>query len=267
MTQAEYKRVPRTSGRRKLMVLASMVLLLCLACFGLGLMVGGSSLKTSDSKSKPVSATVRVGTVAQPGERHALKAEAQRGNSARSGAGDTTDSKAATQADGVSAAEREAAAERVAAAVEDALIEKPVVRETPLGSGINLRKKSGTSADPAAEGALPSASASAVQNVSGKGTVAVSASSPPKATLKGTKGGSYVVQIAAFRRDADAQRLAQKLKTDFPVYVHQVDLADKGQWFRVLAGPVTERAEADLLKQKVKEKAGIEGFVKKHSEN
>ncbi|MDD2558650.1 MAG: SPOR domain-containing protein [Desulfuromonadaceae bacterium] len=285
MAQAEYKRAPRTSGRRKSMVLTFMVLLLCLACFALGVLVGGSGSKPLDAKDKLVNATsadapaavpatVRVSPAAQPEENQVLKATAQRAPT-KLGLGGTVEREAAVQAESMEAAAREVVAERVAAAVEDALIEKPVTRETPLGSGINLRKKSEVSADFAADvvgskASIPAANAvsasAALQDRSGKSAVGGATPPPLEATPKGGKGGAYVVQLASFRRDVDAQHLAQKLKADFPVYVRQVDLADKGQWFRVLAGPVTERAEADMLKQKMKERAGIEGFVKKHSE-
>lgn len=265
MTQAEYKHAPRNSGRRKLMVLTSMVLLLCLACFALGVMVGSSGLKAQNEKGQPASAAsadmstptpapVRISPAGQAADVQALKPEVQ--EAAAGG-------KAAAQTEEVDGVNREAAAARVAAAVEAALIEKPVVRETPLGSGINLRQKSGAGAASAADALGSDASPSAAK--AEEKAVVATASSASKVAAKGDNGEGYVVQIAAFRRDADAQRLAQKLKADFPVYVHQVNLADKGQWFRVLVGPVAKRTEADTLRQKVKEKAGIEGFVKKHS--
>lgn len=288
MTQAEYKREPRTSGRQKSMALTAMVLFLCLASFALGVMVGGSGSETSDVKNKSASATsadvpttvpaiapatVRVSPVVQPGEMAVPETETQE-DGTPSETDSVTEAKAVMPAEDVDALKKEATATRVAAAVEAPLLEKSVTRETPLGSGINLRKKTDTSITFAEKENLDTSTsdikevtAPAVQDSPTKATVAKRASTSSKTAATAAKRGGYVVQVAAFRRDTDAQHLAQKLKADFPVYVRQVDLADKGQWFRVLVGPASERSEADMLKQKVKNKAGVEGFVKKYTAN
>ncbi len=283
MTQAEYKRAPRTAGRRKLMILTSMVLLLCLACFGIGVMVGGSGSKQLDSNLERVSTTLPVaapvtvtGRISSAGQFEVTQAHRTEKTLVEDqGAKITAESISEAQDKAAYAAERESRAERVAAAVEAVLVEKPVVRDIPLGSGINQRKTSDVNAGSKAEGEEPVVANSVAQGKAGErgtaGTVEVKpvkvAASAPAVVAQRTSGESYVVQVAAFRRDADAQSLAQKLKANFPVYVRQINLADKGQWFRVLVGPVPERTEADILKQKVKEKSGVEGFVKKYSDN
>ncbi|ATX80532.1 Sporulation related domain-containing protein [Mariprofundus aestuarium] len=56
---------------------------------------------------------------------------------------------------------------------------------------------------------------------------------------------SYRIQVGSFKARADAVGLQSKLmKSGFSGFVHTVDLPDRGQWFRVYAGPYPDKEQA-----------------------
>ena len=65
----------------------------------------------------------------------------------------------------------------------------------------------------------------------------------------------YQIQIASFRLKAEASRFQTKLfNAGFSAFIRSVDLAEKGNWFRVYAGPystkdIAEKAQVDIQKQ------------------
>lgn len=260
MTQAEYKR-PRNTGRRKMAVVTLLVLVLCLACFALGIMVGGSGSEevaeqVTDQTSS--SAAVREAPGSAPalsGAEHGEADQVGRQQKSASLQEQTADIPKVQDANGESG---------TSAQKEEVLVQK-----APLGSGINPRKKADAEVvdpqetEPEAESA-PRVTDSAPAS---QGSTSVSDAQQEKSTdpapVAAAREGKYVVQIASFRAEADAQTLAQKLKPEFPAYVREVDLSEKGIWFRVLVGPLAQRDEADDAQRRIKESVKLEGFVKK----
>lgn len=74
----------------------------------------------------------------------------------------------------------------------------------------------------------------------------------------------FVVQVGAFRGPADADALQKRLQTlGFTAFTDRVD-TDSGVLTRVKAGPVADRAAADQLKARIRERTGIDGMVRSH---
>jgi cell division septation protein DedD len=146
-------------------------------------------------------------------------------------------------------------------------IEETVVREIPLGSGINPRKKApettvATQKVEEQAGTDSQATSSAPEISAAKGGTELNKNSS-SSSVAASEGGAYVVQVASFRDGADARALAQKVQPEFPAYVREADLGGKGKWSRVLVGPFVEREEADKVRSRLKESAKLDGFVKK----
>jgi len=73
---------------------------------------------------------------------------------------------------------------------------------------------------------------------------------------------SYRIQIASFRSASDATPMQKKiLKAGFPAFVQQVNLNDKGQWFRVYAGPFTSKPSAQENKQRLEQQMHLKGLL------
>ncbi|WP_426702768.1 SPOR domain-containing protein [Rhodanobacter sp. Col0626] len=98
-----------------------------------------------------------------------------------------------------------------------------------------------------------SATASATPSApTGNGTTAVKATG---------KAGGWAVQLAAVSGQADANALRDKLRANgFDGYVDSVQSGGKKLW-RVRAGPQTQRADAQRVRDQVKAKLGIGGNV------
>ena len=75
------------------------------------------------------------------------------------------------------------------------------------------------------------------------------------------RAGGWAVQLAAMGREGDANALRDKLRAaGFDGYVDTVN-ANGRQWWRVRAGPQTQRADADRVRDQIKAKLGIGGDV------
>jgi cell division septation protein DedD len=87
-----------------------------------------------------------------------------------------------------------------------------------------------------------------------------SASAQPAATTTPRAGG-YAVQVAAMGSQAEADALRDKLRANgFDGFVDTVDVGGKRLW-RVRAGPQTQRADAERVRDQVKAKLGLAGNV------
>lgn len=87
-----------------------------------------------------------------------------------------------------------------------------------------------------------------------------SASAQPAATTTARAGG-YAVQVAAMGNQAEADALRDKLRANgFDGFVDTVDVGGKRLW-RVRAGPQTQRADAERVRDQVKAKLGLAGNV------
>jgi DedD protein len=72
----------------------------------------------------------------------------------------------------------------------------------------------------------------------------------------------YTVQVASFKDEAGAEKLAASLKhMKSPVTVHAVDLPGKGRWYRVQAGGPLGREEADALAARLLRERQVKAFV------
>jgi len=95
------------------------------------------------------------------------------------------------------------------------------------------------------------------------------ASTPVKATATTSaataaaspRAGGYAVQLAALGNQADADALRDKLRAGgFDGFVDTVSVGGKRLW-RVRAGPQTQRADAERVRDQIKAKFGIGGNV------
>ena len=94
--------------------------------------------------------------------------------------------------------------------------------------------------------------------------VATPTPAPVPATKPAAGNVGYAVQLGAFSKAEDADKLRDKLRAaGFNAFVEGVR-SDKGALSRVRVGPVATRAEADALKSQVASRAGVSGDVRAH---
>jgi cell division septation protein DedD len=146
----------------------------------------------------------------------------------------------------------------------------PKGNAAPLGSGINLPKTSYSSPPPTTTPSPPptttpppptdSAPAAATPPAPAQAAKPPAPAAKPPATAttapKAAAGGSFVIQVASTKDQAEAKRLVDRLKAKgFAATAERADLGAKGIWYRVVAGPygdqvAAEKAAAQLKKQK-----------------
>lgn len=74
--------------------------------------------------------------------------------------------------------------------------------------------------------------------------------SPPE---RATPGGRFGVHLVSVKTEADANREAARIgKSGFPTVIREVDLGEKGTWWRVYLGPYGTRDAAARVAQEVK---------------
>lgn len=126
--------------------------------------------------------------------------------------------------------------------------EKPVAREN-LFAGLNVKLETGpSSAATKPEPAKPETEAAA----------AVAAGTEPAAGVEtaaradAPEEGGFFIQIASVRSEADAQAAWTRMKTEFSTLsglghrVNRADLGERGTYFRLQAGPVSEARARSL---------------------
>lgn len=138
----------------------------------------------------------------------------------------------------------------------------PKGNAAPLGSGINLPKTNYSSPPPTTPPpALDTAPAPAAPPAPAQAAKPPAPAAKPPATAtttapKAAAGGSFVIQVASTKDQAEAKRLVDRLKAKgFAATAERADLGAKGIWYRVVAGPygdqvAAEKAAAQLKKQK-----------------
>jgi DedD protein len=83
----------------------------------------------------------------------------------------------------------------------------------------------------------------------------------PASALAPARAGAWAVQLGAFKAEADANKLRDRLRTSgFVSFVDKVDLDGATLW-RVRAGPEVDRAAADKLRADIRERVKIEGII------
>lgn len=141
----------------------------------------------------------------------------------------------------------------------------------PLGSGINLPPKEEKPAvaekqpEVAPVEKVPQPKVAKVEKVSPKpvqkeepvATLTVS-DTPPKSVADGT----FSVQVGSFASVSDAGRLKKSLVAKgYPAFIAEADLGAKGIWYRVRLGPYADSDQAKEAMRIADKKDKIKGFV------
>lgn len=96
---------------------------------------------------------------------------------------------------------------------------------------------------------------------SAKATVAVTSGKPLPPTPAPAQGGRYVIQIAAFKAQTDAERIkAGLILKGYQAYITHVNTAN-GVWHRVMIGPYQGRQQADLALNNIARQERIKGIL------
>ncbi len=75
---------------------------------------------------------------------------------------------------------------------------------------------------------------------------------------------SYFLQTSSFRLREQAEEERSRLKKDFfPVEITAVDLGDKGVWYRVIIGPVSQK-KMERFSKKLADEFGIKPLIRKN---
>lgn len=132
----------------------------------------------------------------------------------------------------------------------------------PLGSGINLppQEQPPITKPPIAlpEHPIVQKGTSKVAAVS----ESVAANQPVSGQPKVTAQGSYAVQVGSFAAEVDARKLQKTLLgKGYPAFTVEADLGKKGIWYRVRLGPYADNAAATAMQQLVEQKDKIKGFI------
>lgn len=147
--------------------------------------------------------------------------------------------------------------------------------QAPLGSGINLppeEKKPAPTAAPAAATEAPTQTKPApVPAVAPKPAPAAApaaapttAAAPVVTTAKPAVSGAYVVQVASFPQQGDAQALKDRLaRKGYAVYTQDADLGAKGTWYRVYIGPFDDSATAGKTVERLVAEERLSALVRK----
>jgi DedD protein len=79
---------------------------------------------------------------------------------------------------------------------------------------------------------------------------------------KVVSNGSHAVQIGSFGAAGDAIALKQKmLDKEYPAFVVEADLGKKGLWYRVRIGPYANSAAAKSAQELLEKKEQLKGFI------
>ncbi len=148
-----------------------------------------------------------------------------------------------------------------------------LAKETvPLGSGINLapveKQETAKVVQPPIdlpdqpivkkEAVVPAPVVKTAAQNDSKVVAAGSEAKMPKVVTAGT----HAVQIGSFGSAGDAIAFKKKmLDKDYPAFVVEADLGKKGVWYRVRIGPYKNSAAAQVAQKLLQEKEQIKGFV------
>jgi cell division septation protein DedD len=242
MVQQVASRTQRRMDRKHAMILFVVLLVVALASFSLGVMVGRSGNRASTSAS----------VAGQP----------------------VTLPKVAETAESQAPAAAVAPVEPGEKLPEEKLTFYDTLPrgQQPLGSGINLPPAKDDQVSATTQGeATAAASLTKPLPVVKPEAVAAKAlagnESAPKPSAKAPSAakavGGFVVQIASFQKSDQATALSNKLANKgYVTYIQQADLGSKGFWYRVYAGPYSERPLAEKAAQKLRSEEKFSPLVR-----
>ncbi|OEU60532.1 MAG: hypothetical protein BA870_03955 [Desulfuromonadales bacterium C00003094] len=229
MNQQVVSRSQRRMEKKQTLFMVSMLLVVGLVCFFLGVMVGRSGEQSLVAEErlpiqKPLAAT--QGEVSEP------KIEA---NPATPATSDEMQNPQLTFYDTLAEGQQNA-----------------------LGSGINLPPEPITS-EPAPEpiSKPPIKTVEPVKVVVTPKPIAKPAlpvaPKPVVSKPAGVASGSYLVQVAAVKQREGADGLRDRMKKKgYTAFVEAADLGAKGVWYRVYAGPFSSKVDADQAVRSLK---------------
>jgi len=74
--------------------------------------------------------------------------------------------------------------------------------------------------------------------------------------------GHFRIQLASFRMHADATTMHNRLATaGFPSQIQKVDLGERGEWFRIYAGPYASKSEAERARPQLESRLKLKGLL------
>ena len=75
--------------------------------------------------------------------------------------------------------------------------------------------------------------------------------------------GRFTINVGSFRDRVSAERLMDELKEEgYKAFVVEATIPQKGTWYRVSVGRFPSRREAQAFAQKLRDKKGIDSFVR-----
>lgn len=87
-------------------------------------------------------------------------------------------------------------------------------------------------------------------------------SAPPRPAAPAPAG--YRIQVASFQSAAEARNLRKRLaKIGVPAWSETIELAGRGRWHRVYAGPFPTRDQAEKVRQRIERKLHLRGLIRK----
>lgn len=222
-------RSKRRMEKRQAVWMLSLVLVVSLISFGLGIMVGKRGTPPMTQQENPALVT-RLPISPEPAEEK-------------------------------EAAPAPAASEQAAKSPHLTFYETLAeTQKQPLGTGINLPPQTQPTAVKPAE--PPVEKQPDAQQRPSTPPVTVAAPGDVAKTEVAASAG-YVVQTGSFKRPEDAERLRSQLTVKgYEVFIQQADLKEKGVWYRVLLGPVASKNEAEALAADLKKRERLAGFVR-----
>ena len=79
--------------------------------------------------------------------------------------------------------------------------------------------------------------------------------------------GRFTINVASFKKKVRAERFMEKLnKKGYKAFVAEASIPKKGTWYRVSVGRFPSRGEAEALARALKEKEGLDSFVRELKE-
>ena len=245
MKSATKTRTQRRMEKKQALLLLMLVLVVSLASFTLGVIVGHRGVER-DLVQKQQAAEKILATQPSPAVMSPVVDNAE----------DVTESPVAGQASG----EQQ---EEIKLTFYDQLAKEEGV---PLGSGINLPPQPPQSEKEAVPPiSLPDQPIVKISTQAAVNTIEESVP-PVKKSLtvlpKVDPKGSYAVQVGSFAAVADAGVFKQRLlDKGFPAFVMEADLGQKGLWYRVRIGPYADADTAKSVQQLAEKMEQIKGFV------